>query len=255
MYMNHKEFAARLPSAPSPTKVTDKYMFLDSRKVIDDMADLGYQLADARFPKARTKDGHYGIHELDFRRPQDIAKNTHEAPRVLFFNSYDGSKKAQFLAGIIRFACSNGLVIGDSIEQRKFVHLGDYADEILAQIKNMAAVHDEVFTRIDRFREIELDPGVYLQMAEEAAALRFPDAELAPIINPNDLLQVRRVEDRSPDLFTRFNVIQENILKGGVPTINQKGQSRLSSPVGNIEKSTSLNRQLWDLMERYAEAA
>lgn len=255
MFHNHKQFLDRLPATQSPTKVTDKYMFLDTRKVIEDMADLGYELYDARFPKARTTDGRYGIHELDFRRPQDMTKSTNEAPRVLFFNSYDGSKKAQLLAGLIRFACSNGLVIGEMIQTLKFLHLGDYADDLLKQVKAMAETHKQVFDRIDRFREIKLDDGIYLQMAEEAVALRFRDEETRPLVNPNDLLQIRRVEDRPRDLWTRWNVLQENLLKGGVPIVNQKGQSRLSSPVGNIEHSNELNRQLWDLAERYAEAA
>lgn len=255
MFHRHSDFLTRLPTGPLESKVTDKYMFLDSHKVIEDMADLGYELADARFPKARTKDGHYGIHELDFRRPQDLAKSTNEAPRILFFNSYDGSRKAQFIAGIIRFACSNGLVVGDMVENQKFLHLGDYADALLARIKEMAAVHDKVFGRIDQWREIELDDGVYLQMAEEAAKLRFPDAELAPVIDPSALLQVRRGEDLGRDLWTRFNVIQENILKGGVPVVNQNGQARLAPPVNNIDRSTKLNQGLWNLAERFAEAA
>lgn len=256
MFHDQSQFLERLPLTQSPTKVSkDKYMFLDTRKVIDDMADLGYEVSGTRFPKARTQDGLFGIHEVDFRRPQDLKLSREAAPRILFINSYDGSRRAQFISGLIRFACSNGLVIGDFVEQKKFLHIGDYADELLATIKAMAANTGQIFDRIERFREIELEPGVYLQMAEEAAKLRFPDAELAPRINPNDLLQARRSEDTARNLWTRWNVIQENLLKGGVPVVNQQGLTRLTPPVGNIERSNDLNQGLWNLAERFAEAA
>ncbi len=56
-----------------------------------------------------------------------------------------------------------------------------------------------------------------------------------------------------PDLYTQFNVVQENILRGGVPGLNKDGQIRLSRPVNNIEKSNRINSELWGLLERTGE--
>lgn len=255
MQHNFKSFLDALPSSRSLEDTTEKYMFIDTRKVVEDMLDLGYEVAGFRRPKFRTNSGAYGVHEVDFRRPQDVAKNAAEAPRVLFINSYDGSKRAQFISGLIRFACSNGLVIGDFINHEKFLHLGDYADQLIDGLKKMAGETARVFDRIDHYQSIEPDAKVLEDMAFAAATLRFgnPEDPETPKVDLNDLLQPRREEDLRPDLWTKWNVLQENIMKGGVPLKNTKGQARLSGPVGNIDRSNELNRSLWNVLDEAAE--
>src|SRR5690606_2028893 len=118
------ETIASLPAAPSPS-VSDKYMFIDTKQVVQDMMDLGFEVADVRRPAFRTKAAAFGVHEVDFRRPEDIGRKDGEAPRLIFINSYDGSRKAQLMIGVFRFVCSNGLVVGDVFQQQKFLHLGE----------------------------------------------------------------------------------------------------------------------------------
>lgn len=254
MFHDFKPFLDALPQHRCEETTTEKYMFIDTRKVVQDMLDLGYQVAEFRRPKARTQAGMYSVHEIDFRRPQDLKKATHEAPRVIFMNSYDGSKRAQFIAGLIRFACSNGLVIGDMIQHQKFLHLGDHADELLDGLKVIAEDTAKAFDAIEGYRGINPDQATMRKMAEAALELRFPDEETRPVADLGDLLQIRREEDLRPDLWTRWNVLQENILRGGVPMRNNRGQVRLSGPVGNIERSNELNQGLWNLLDEFATA-
>lgn len=241
-----------LPASPSP-EVSEKYMFIDTRKVIDDMRDLGFEVYDFARPKTRTASGLYGLHQVDFRRPKDMKTNDAEAPRILFVNSYDGSKRATFIAGLIRFACSNGLVIGDILETHKFLHLGNYADELMAAIKGLGAESHKAFDRIETYRQTPMDVDAAYEFAEKAAELRWEDELIRPEIDPRNLLQVRRNEDLANDLWTKFNVVQENLLKGGVPLVNKKGQARIAPPVQNIERSNKLNCALWNLADSYAE--
>jgi hypothetical protein len=241
-----------LPHSPSP-EVSEKYMFIDTRKVIDDMRDLGFEVADFARPKTRTASGRYGLHQVDFRRPQDMNLNGAEAPRILFVNSYDGSKRATFIAGLIRFACSNGLVIGDILETHKFLHLGNYADELMAALKELGKSSHQAFDRIETYRKTPMDVDAAYEFAQKAAELRWEDEKIRPDVDPRNLLQVRRNGDLGTDLWTKFNVVQENLIKGGVPLVNKKGQARLAPPVQNIERSNNLNRQLWNLADSYAE--
>ena len=177
MFHDFKPFLDALPSARCETTTTDKYMFIDTRQVVQDMLDLGYEVADFRRPKARTKEGQFAVHEVDFRRPQDMKKAKAEAPRVLFINSYDGSKRAQFIAGLIRFACSNGLVIGDLIQHEKFLHLGDHAQAILDGLKRVAADTAKAFDAIDKYQSVTPTRETLREMAAEAMKIRFPDEE------------------------------------------------------------------------------
>ena len=246
---------ATLPTGPLTEAVTDKYMFLDTRKVVDDMRDLGYEPTGFRRAKGRTVNAAYGLHEVEFMQPSQMGLTKHEAPRVLFMNSYDGSRKARFAAGLIRFACLNGMILGDMFANLTFLHLGDYEEELMAQMKHIAQDTPRVFDKIDAYRDLKLNDEIYLEMAAEALAIRYPNEEEGLIIDPVALIMPRRREDYAPDLYTTFNVLQENIIRGGVPGTNNKGQVRLSQPVKHIERSNSLNRELWNLMDRTAELA
>lgn len=254
MLHNHEHFYRSLPATPSP-KVTDKYMFLDTKRIIADMADLGYEVADARFPAHRTPSGAFGLHEVDFRRPSDIKRPPELAPRILFLNSYDGSRRAQFISGLFRLVCLNGLVAGETMDNEKFLHLGDHQEALYEHIKELGSNMDKIFGRVEDYRQIRPDRDQLIELAAKAVELRFPEEDTRPEIDPASLLMPRRVEDTEKDLFTQFNVVQENIVDGGVPSRSQSGQVRRLPAVVNIERSNRLNRGLWDAMEQIAQAA
>jgi hypothetical protein len=240
------------PTQPS-SEVSDRYMFIDSRQVIEDMRDLGYVVAGIRKPNHRTDQGNYGLHEIDFRLEKYMLHPPAESPRILFLNSYDGSHKAQIISGVFRQVCSNGLVVGTTMAKQKFMHLGDFAEDLLTQIKENARLSEKVFNRIENYKGIELDKGIYLELAKEAVKLRYPDNTIE--INPMTILQPRRKEDTAKDLWSTFNVIQENLVKGGIPSINKKGKVKPLTSLKQITQTNKLNMQLWDLTESFAAQA
>jgi hypothetical protein len=250
---NIQPHLASLPTGPNPRKITDKYMFLDTKRVVNDMRDLGYEPTGFRRAKGRTVDAAYGLHEVEFMQPSQMGITKHEAPRVLFMNSYDGTRKARFAAGLFRFACLNGMILGDLFANLTFLHMGDYEEELMANMKAVAEDMPKVFDKIDGYRNKVLDDQIYLEMAEQALAIRYPDENERLVIEPATLIMPRRQEDTAVDLYTTFNVLQENIIRGGVPGLNGKGQAKLSQPVKNIERSNSINRELWNLMDRTAD--
>lgn len=244
---------ATLPAAPSPD-LSDKYMFIDTRRVIEDMRDLGFEVAGFRRPKHRTRSGAFALHEVDFRRPQDVDKGAGEAPRILFLNSYDGSRRAQLVSGIIRFICGNGLIAGDIMDNQKFLHLGDYEEQLLGHIKTSSENVGKVFDRIEEFRGITLDREAYRKMAEKGKALRYGE-ETKLDVKPETLLLARRREDAKADLWSTWNVLQENLLKGGIPGVDTSGNIRTTRPLAQIQKSNEVNQGLWDLLEEAAGQA
>lgn len=250
-----KTLLDNLPSAPSP-KVSDKYMFVDTRRVVEDMRDLGFEVANFRRPKYRTKDGAFGLHEVDFRLPADIKKGDGEASRVLFLNTYDGSRRAQIVSGIIRFICTNGLICGDIQQNEKFLHLGNYEDELLTQIKTSGENAARTFGKIDQYKTITLSKSEYRDLSIKAKELRFPAAEQKEgkglDVDPSYLLMPRRPQDKFKDLWTTWNVLQENLLRGGIPGRDVRGNVRVTRPLSQIQKSNDLNRGLWNLLEEYA---
>ncbi|MEA9980016.1 DUF932 domain-containing protein, partial [Pseudomonas sp. RTS4] len=77
-------------------------------------------------------------------------------------------------------------------------------------------------------------------------------------ITPSQLLLPRRREDRSDDLWTTFNRVQENVIKGGLDGRNKKGRRTKTRAVNGIDQDVKLNRALWKLahaMRGYRTAA
>jgi hypothetical protein len=46
-----------------------------------------------------------------------------EANEIILINSHDGASSYQMLAGMFRFVCCNGLVVGEVVEDIRIPHL------------------------------------------------------------------------------------------------------------------------------------
>jgi hypothetical protein len=95
-------------------------------------------------------------------------------------------------------------------------------------------------------------------LAEAAHVLRFGDndGETATPIKAQQLLVPRRHDDRAHDLWTVWNVVQENAIKGGLRGVGRDDLGRprrvKSRPVNGIDQDIKLNKALWLLGERMA---
>ena len=69
---------------------------------------------------------------------------------------------------------------------------------------------------IDRFRNRRLSEAEALAFAERARLLRYEFPEQAPI-GAATLLSARRPEDQANDLWTTFNRVQEQLIRGVAP--------------------------------------
>lgn len=239
----------KFPTAPHP-KMSDRYVMIDTNQVIANMKDLGYHVADARGPKYRTQHGSYGYHMVDFRLEADLKAKGSEAPRLIFINSYNGVARAQVVAGVIRWICSNGLIAGDIVAREKVTHIGDAAKDLVERVSKIAVESEKVLERIGHMKSVKLSKTEALEFTHRAVGLAYedPDTLATPLFN-----MPRRAEDLSLDLWTTFNRVQENLIRGGVPMTGTTGLMRLSSPVRNVQRDVKLNRDLWDLMETFSE--
>ena len=66
------------------------------------------------------------------------------------------------------------------------------------------------------------------------------------IVSFESLLNTHRPQDCNTDLWTIFNVVQENLLKGGI-TVESNGKIRKSKEVTSIPKRITINQELWRL--------
>jgi len=104
---------------------------------------------------------------------------------------------------------------------------------------------------IDRFKRILVNTERQYRFADKAMKLRYPGLAPFPV---DDLLTVRREDDREPSLWNILNRVQESVMYGGW-TVKGMMSSRTSMvrPIERVSAVTAINTGLWDAAEALAE--
>ena len=108
-------------------------------------------------------------------------------------------------------------------------------------------------SRVERMELRRLDRDEQIGFAGKALALRFPELDKAGI-QPSRLLECRRADDNSENLWTVFNRVQENLLGGGLIRRTETGRLSRTRRITSIREDVRLNGRLWDLAEEVLAA-
>ena len=175
-----------------------------------------------------------------------------EANEIILINSHDGASSYQMLAGMLRFVCCNGLVVGKVVEDIRIPHKGNIQGEVIEGAVRVLNEFEAVDASIDGMKALTLKPEEETAFATAALALRFGERtenRPPPPITAEQLIEARRPEDLGHSLWTIFQRSQENIMRGGQPGRSVQGRRLHTRPVGSIDRGVSLNRALWVLAE------
>lgn len=174
---------------------------------------------------------------------------------LVLVNSHDGSTAYQLYAGLFRIVCSNGLIcpLGDLIETIRARHDRGPIDEALRRSRQLVEAVPRLTEVVHRLQDRGLSPVEQQSFAAAALALRYGDdwAEAAPV-GPEQLLAPRRAEDLGDDLWTVFNRVQENLLRGGLRGRAQDGRIFFTRRIRAVTPTLRLNRGLWQLAMHWA---
>lgn len=96
-------------------------------------------------------------------------------------------------------------------------------------------------------QSLQLPPPAQHSLAKAALAYRFGE-EYQPVTE-SQILAPRRWQDESDDLWTTYQRIQENLLKGGLSGRTAQGKRTHTRPVNGIDGDVKLNRALWVMAE------
>lgn len=101
-----------------------------------------------------------------------------------------------------------------------------------------------------KWKAIHLSASEARMLAIAAHSLRFKKGEVAP--PAEKLLQPRRDGKSGTDLWSTYQRIQENIVRGGLRTYTRDGRKKRTRPVFG-EENTRINHALWALAAKMAE--
>ena len=254
-----KERAGSIFTTTAAPTVSDKFTHIPTNKVIEDMAELGWSVVDAKEVKAR-KTGTVGFqkHLVVFRNP-DVVINGSDGdtvfPQILLTNSNDGKNAFTFTAGLFRMVCENGLVIStEQFNDVKMRHMGYTFEELQTQIRSMVEQLPLTVESMNKMKSVELDEKTTFEFATKALATRFKEDELKNItVDLDKLLEPTRPEDKGNDLWSVFNVIQEKILDGDFQYMAGT-KIRKARKVKNFKQDMEINQKLFAVAAEFMAA-
>jgi len=244
-------------------EVSDRYGFMPTIDVVDALRGEGWLPVDATQKNVRDKSKReLTTHLLRFRRLDNDIKVGDSVVELLLKNAHDRSSAFVLHAGIFRMACANGIVIADSTFNKLSVRhgkniVGDILEGSYDIIKDVPMITEQV----EGMQNTMLDGRERAILARTAYNYAFGERDDKLLTSENSIinqmLQPKRHSDTGSDLWSTFNVIQENVIRGGIRTakVNDKGRYRrtTSRAVKSIDKNIKLNKALWEMATQMKE--
>jgi len=253
--LTHDELFLTVPSIFSETKHdsrSERYTYIPTITLLDNLKREGFQPFFACQTRVRdlSKRDHTK-HMLRLRREGQITGN--QVPEIILLNSHDGSSSYQMLPGIFRAVCQNGLICGETFGEVRVPHKGDVVDRVIEGAYEVLGIFGRVDEKREEMQQLMLPQPAQLALAKAALTYRFGD-EHQPVTE-SQILSPRRWQDESPDLWTTYQRIQENLMKGGLRGRNSQGRNQQTRAVRGIDGDVKLNRALWVMAETMLEHA
>jgi len=240
---------------------SERFAYIPTSTVLEGLKREGFEPFFAQQSATRIKGKEsFTKHMLRLRHRSrtDAGGAAHE---VILVNAHDGTAAYQMLSGVFRFVCANGLFAGDSFGEVKVRHTGDAVGQVIEGAYTVLEDAPRIMDGVDEMRATMLAEHERHAFAEAAHALRFPpkagssgneEPEDAPV-PAERMIRPRRPEDTGTDLWSTFNVAQENVIRGGLPgwvrDANNRRRRRTTREVAGIDQNRALNRALWTLAE------
>lgn len=254
--LSNDDLRARAPSifADSPwERMSDRYKFVPTIEVVEWLREEGFSPVRALQSRSRIEGkSSFTKHMVRFRHKDHLGTGVstlgQEFPEMTLVNSHDGTSTYCLYQSIFRSICLNGLIVhSQDLDGISVRHKGgaDFHNEIIDASYRIISEIPQVMAQIEEFKQIALTPPQQTAMATAALELQSSD-----VLKPEHILRTRRSEDNAGTVWTTFNTIQENMIKGGIRSVNREtGRRSTTKGVKSVTGDVSINRALWRLSE------
>lgn len=232
-----------------------RYAYIPTAEVLQGLRAQGFEVFSAA--QARCRDASRVEHTKHLLRLRHLGQEGRAldvgdaVAEICLLNSHDGTSAYQMLAGMFRVICRNGLMVSDrTVASVKVPHSGKVTDRVVSGAFEILDGCTRVVEDCQRMRAINLTADEQGVFARAALQVRY-DEGAAPIA-ADVLLRPRRLEDRAGDLWTVFNKVQENAVRGGLAGRTAAHKPTTTREVRGIDQSVKLNRALWQLADEMA---
>src|SRR5471032_3380781 len=81
-----------------------------------------------------------------------------EANEIILINSHDGASSYQMLAGVFRFVCCNGLVVGTVANDIRIPHKGNVQNDVIEGAFRVLDDFEVIDAHTDAMKALQLQP-------------------------------------------------------------------------------------------------
>lgn len=257
--------------APKST-TSDNYLFIPTIKLVDGLRGQGWEVVAAKQSgnrKSSIENKATNKHSLFLTRQENLQRGANfgdALPMLKLTNSHNGMSTFSLSSGFFRVVCANGLTVPDSIYSApKVRHTRDMANDVVEATYKVLRDFPLLLEMKEKLGSIELTEEEKFLLADSAADIFFQNEDRSRMNqiarkNYNDkfliesqLVRPFRYADRKNDLWTVSNVIQENLIKGGVRLANDDGSLRSQRVVTSIDRDNDIHEKLFLMTQKFAE--
>ncbi|EGX5146829.1 DUF945 domain-containing protein [Salmonella enterica] len=230
---------------------SERYTYIPIINIINRLREEGFQPFFAGQSRVRDLSRReYSKHMLRLRREGQI--DGKEVPEIILLNSHDGSSSYQMVPGLFRFVCTNGLVCGNHFGEIRVPHKGDIVWQVIEGAYEVMGIFDKVTENMESMKSVILNQDEQYLFGKAALTVRYEDENKIPV-SPEQIITPRRREDKQNDLWTTYQRVQENMMKGGLPGRSASGKNTRTRAVTGIDGDIRLNKALWMIAEQFRE--
>ncbi|WP_230982897.1 DUF932 domain-containing protein, partial [Escherichia coli] len=127
-----------------------------------------------------------------------------------------------------------------SLGEVRVPHRGNVVDRVIEGAYEVVGVFDRIEEKRDAMQSLVLPPPARQALAQAALTYRYGD-EHQPVTT-TDILTPRRREDYGKDLWSAYQTIQENMLKGGISGRSARGKRIHTRAIHSIDTDIKRKR-------------
>lgn len=228
--------------------IKSKAYTINTQDILTPLMDSGWNV-DGVAEKRKGKNGQVIQHFVKLTHPDlnlNVKSKNEGKSQLSISNKVCGGSPLEMDLGVYRQVCSNGMWAMDSAWENNISHTKRSFDNLPSIINSTVNNINTFLNKLNKMANVDLNADEMNNLAERAARLRFGNKVERQVID--QLLTVRRNEDRDNDLYTVYNRIQEGLIKSNI-LVDIYG--RPLSGVNSIKEDIAINKQLFQLVEEY----
>jgi len=137
---------------------SERYTYIPTIDVLRGLRKEGFEPFMVAQSKSRIEGKtDFTKHLIRMRHAAQVVAKP-EANEIILINSHDGASSYQMLAGVFRFVCCNGLVVGDVVEDIRIPHKGNVQDDVIEGAFRVLDEFEAVESSAEAMKSLQLEP-------------------------------------------------------------------------------------------------